>query len=97
MEKLSKELQTYAIVGLVFKYLKESPSYGYKLIKDIEKESGGLVQVEEGYLYPLLDKMRKQGHLNSSWESTSGNKKRKVYSLSNAGINKAGEINPLSG
>lgn len=88
MEKLSKELQTYAIVGLVFKYLKESPSYGYRLIKDMEKDSGGLLRVEEGYLYPLLDKMKKQGLLNSSWQSTSGNQKRKVYSLSNAGINK---------
>lgn len=87
-DKFAKEFQTYAIMLLIFKNLKEEPSYAYKLIKDLAEFTSGSLIVEEGYLYPILSKWVKLGYLDFTWHQTRNGQKRKKYSLTMAGINK---------
>jgi PadR family transcriptional regulator, regulatory protein PadR len=103
-QKISKELQTYAITVLIFKLLKNDASYGYKLIKDVESMTNSMVQIEEGYLYPVLAKWKKAGYIDYNWEMTTGNQRRKKYKLSAAGnvflnrlLSEAKEIETLYG
>ncbi|HMP28758.1 MAG TPA: PadR family transcriptional regulator [Saprospiraceae bacterium] len=86
-KKISKELQTYTITMLVFKLLKTEPSYGYKLIKDISELTNGHIQIEEGFLYPMLLKWKKAGYLDYSWEMTNNKQRRKRYKLTATGFN----------
>lgn len=88
MNPFSKELQTFTITILLLNLLSEESSYGYKLVRDIEERSEGHVKVDEGYLYPMLAKMRREGILNSSWYMTPSKQRRKMYSLSMAGKNR---------
>ena len=87
-QKISKELQTYTITMLVFKLLKTEPSYGYKLIKDISELTNGHLQIEEGFLYPMLQKWKKAGYLDYSWEMTNNKQRRKKYKITVSGTNK---------
>jgi PadR family transcriptional regulator, regulatory protein PadR len=86
-EKIPKELQTYTIKLLIFKLLKSEPSYGYKIIKDVEEITNGAITIEEGYLYPMLAKWKKAGFLDFEWEMTKQNQKRKKYHLTIQGVN----------
>ena len=87
-QKISRELQTYTITLLVFKLLKTEPSYGYKLIKDISELTNGNLQIEEGFLYPMLQKWKKEGYLDFSWEMTTNKQRRKKYKITASGTNK---------
>jgi DNA-binding PadR family transcriptional regulator len=86
-EKIPKELQTYTITLVIFKLLKSDPSYGYKIIKDVEERSNGRITIEEGYLYPMLAKWKKAGYLDYEWEMTHQNQRRKKYRLTIQGVN----------
>ena len=88
MNQFSKELQTFTITILLLNLLSEESSYGYKLVRDIEERSEGHVKVDEGYLYPMLAKMRREGLLNASWYMTPSKQRRKMYNLSMAGKNR---------
>lgn len=85
MEKLSKELIGASSTPIILSILTKKKSYGYEIIQNIKKISGGKIEFGEGTLYPVLHKLEKKGLIQSSWEITETGRKRKYYEISNEG------------
>src|SRR5215471_5244730 len=70
---------------LVLKILSRGPHHGYGIAADIESISGDFLRVEEGSLYPALRRMEHCGWIRAQWQTTSNNRRARVYSLTRAG------------
>lgn len=62
------------ILGL----LRREDMYGYQLVQETEKTSGGRITTQEGSLYPVLYKLEDQGYI-SSRRVTVGKRMTRVY------------------
>ncbi len=82
--KVSKELIKGSTSMLVMSVLKQSDMYGYKIIKELEKQSDDVFALKEGTLYPILHALEKENMLESYWDEADG-RKRKYYHLTKKG------------
>jgi DNA-binding PadR family transcriptional regulator len=60
--------------------------HGYALVKHIKSVSDDLLQIEEGSLYPALQRMLKEGWLASEPGVSAKNRPIRIYSLTDAGL-----------
>jgi PadR family transcriptional regulator PadR len=60
------------------------PAHGYAVIEDLKRRSGGVFELPEGTVYPALHRLEAEGLLASSWDDTSG-RRRRVYRLTRRG------------
>ena len=70
---------------LIMRVLRESPTHGYGIMKQIEADSGNVLKLEEGSLYPALHRLEKDGFLTSEWRQSESNRRAKFYGLTDAG------------
>ena len=80
----NRELSRGTVGTIVLKLLSERTMYGYEIIKEVEKRTGGEFIWKEGTLYPALHKLEQSGLIASSWELASG-KPRKYYAITGSG------------
>jgi transcriptional regulator len=59
--------------------------HGFEIAEAIERESREVLQVEEGSLYPALQRMLIKGWLSAEWGRTSENRRARYYRLTPAG------------
>jgi transcriptional regulator len=59
--------------------------HGYEIANSIEQLSEGILQVEEGSLYPALQRMLLKGWVTAEWGVTAGNRRARYYTLTAAG------------
>jgi transcriptional regulator len=59
--------------------------HGFQIADAIERESREVLQVEEGSLYPALQRMLIKGWLAAEWGRTSENRRARYYKLTVAG------------
>lgn len=59
--------------------------HGFQIAEAIERESREVLQVEEGSLYPALQRMLIKGWLSAEWGRTSENRRARYYKLTPAG------------
>jgi len=59
--------------------------HGFQIADAIERESREVLQVEEGSLYPALQRMLIKGWLTAEWGRTSENRRARYYKLTPAG------------
>jgi transcriptional regulator len=59
--------------------------HGYALAQLIKRNSDELLQVEEGSLYPALQRMLKAGWLAAEWGVSARNRKVRIYKITAAG------------
>ena len=59
--------------------------HGFQIAEAIERESREVLQVEEGSLYPSLQRMLIKGWLSAEWGRTSENRRARYYQLTPAG------------
>jgi DNA-binding PadR family transcriptional regulator len=71
--------------------LQPAPAYGYALIKELRDRTGGMLDLSEGTVYPVLHRLEQAGFLESSLV-TAGSRRRRLYSITAAG---AGELERL--
>ncbi|MEM8968971.1 MAG: PadR family transcriptional regulator [Bacteroidota bacterium] len=88
---ISKELVAASTIPIVLSLLKEKDNYGYQLIKDVQRISGGSLQWKEGSLYPVLLKLEKKGLISSYIKQEDG-RNRKYYSLNKSGKTALSEL-----
>ena len=87
VESFESELMRGISTVTVLQIIKRHPTdgiYGYQLLKALEAETGNVLVIEEGTLYPLLRKMEKDGVLKSVKKETGG-RIRKYYILTDDG------------
>jgi len=59
--------------------------HGYEIASSIQQISDDVLQVEEGSLYPALQRMLIKGWVKAEWGVTSGNRRARYYRLTVAG------------
>lgn len=70
---------------LILRTLQWGPRHGHGIAQAIRANSGELLQVETGSLYPALHRLHKQGWLASEWGVSPNNQRAKYYKLTAAG------------
>lgn len=71
---------------MILQSLRLKPMHGYALAKHIQHVSDDLLQIEEGSLYPALQRMLKLGWLKSKVGVSAKNRPIRIYSLTGAGL-----------
>jgi PadR family transcriptional regulator len=74
-----------ALEMMILQTLRLGPLHGYALAQAIRRTSDDLVHVEEGSLYPALQRMLKAGWLAAEWGTSSRNRRVRIYKLTKAG------------
>jgi PadR family transcriptional regulator len=59
--------------------------HGYEIAKSIQRLSKDVLQVEEGSLYPALQRMLIRGWVTAEWGATAENRRARYYHLTQAG------------
>lgn len=59
--------------------------HGYEIASSIQQISEDVLQVEEGSLYPALQRMLIKGWVKAEWGVTAGNRRARYYQLTAAG------------
>ena len=70
---------------LVLKAASLGPEHGYGLLLRIQRASRDALQVEQGALYPALQRLETQGLIEAEWGVSSNNRKARFYTLTAAG------------
>jgi PadR family transcriptional regulator PadR len=81
----ARDLFPGALEMMVLRLLKREPMHGYALVQRIQQGSRNLLQVEEGSLYPALQRLLKEGLVEAEWRLSSTNRRVRVYRLTAAG------------
>ena len=81
-----RDLFPGALEIMILKTLRLRPMHGYALVKHIQKVSDNLLQVEEGSLYPALQRMLRDGLLRSEEGISAKGRPTRVYSVTEAGL-----------
>jgi len=74
-----------ALEMMILQTLRREPLHGYALAQVIKRNSDDLLQVEEGSLYPALQRMLKGGWVAAEWGISSRNRKVRIYKITPAG------------
>ena len=81
--------QTDALRGsldlLVLKTLSLQPMHGWGIGQRVQQISDGVLEVNQGSLYPALQRLEKEGLVTSDWGTTDNNRRARYYSLTPAG------------
>ena len=70
---------------LILKALLHGEMHGYGIAKRIQQLAEDALTVEEGSLYPALQRLAQQGWLNSEWGISDNNQRARFYSLTKTG------------
>jgi transcriptional regulator len=81
--------QTDALRGsldlLVLKTLSLEPMHGWGISQRVQQISKGVLDVNQGSLYPALQRMEKEGLITSEWGKTDNNRRARYYRLTTTG------------
>ncbi len=81
----SPELLPGTLYLLILRALKRGRLHGYAIAKRIKETSGDSLIVEEGSLYPALNRMLVKGWLSAEWGVSENNRKARFYQLTPLG------------
>lgn len=70
---------------MILRTLKRQPLHGYALAQHIKRTSDDLLQIEEGSLYPALQRLLKENLVTAEWAISSTNRRVRIYKLTAAG------------
>ncbi len=70
---------------MILKTLSRGTLHGYGIAQHIRQMSDEVLQVEEGSLYPALQRLQVKGWLKSAWQTSPQNRRARYYCLTPAG------------
>jgi transcriptional regulator len=59
--------------------------HGFEIAESIQRQSAAVLTIEEGSLYPALQRMLVEGWVTAEWGRTAGNRRARYYRLTRAG------------
>lgn len=80
-----KEMPSGALLLLILRVLRSAPLHGYAIAQRIHSLSSEVLRVEEGVLYPALQRILLKGYVTSEWGISETNRKVRFYRLTPAG------------
>jgi transcriptional regulator len=84
------ELMPGTLDMLILQTLKRAPLHGYGIAQSIKRVSDEVLTVEEGSLYPALQRLLLQGWVKAEWKMTETNRRARFYRLTAAGRKQLG-------
>jgi PadR family transcriptional regulator, regulatory protein PadR len=82
---VTKDLVAASATPMVLGILLQGESYGYAILKRVNEMSAGELTWTDGLLYPLLHRLERAGHIESTWRTPSGGRRRKYYRITHQG------------
>jgi transcriptional regulator len=76
---------------LVLTVLAAGPMHGWGISQRLQQRSRGFLEVNQGSLYPALQRLAQKGWIESEWRVTENNRRAKYYRLTRAGRRAVGE------
>lgn len=70
---------------LILKTLTLEPMHGWGISQRLQQISRGVLDVNQGSLYPALQRLELKGWIDSAWRTTENNRRAKYYHLTAAG------------
>ena len=80
-----RDLFRGALEMMILRSLVREPMHGYALVQFIKQRSNDLLQVEEGSLYPALQRMLVKGWVEAEWRQSENNRRARYYRLTRQG------------
>lgn len=81
-----RDLFPGALEMMILRTLKRQPLHGYALVQHIRRTSNDLLQIEEGSLYPALQRLLKAELVKAEWGVSATNRRVRTYRLTPAGV-----------
>src|SRR6201985_750141 len=81
-----RDLFPGALEMMILRSVRRQPMHGYALVQYIKQRSNALLQVEEGSLYPALQRLLKENLVKAQWEISVSNRKVPTTRITPAGI-----------
>ena len=80
-----RDLFPGALEMMVLQTLKRQPLHGYALAQHIKRLSNDLLQIEEGSLYPALQRLLQEALVKAEWSVSATKRRIRIYKLTPAG------------
>jgi PadR family transcriptional regulator, regulatory protein PadR len=82
----ARDLFPGALEMMILQSLRRQPAHGYALVQHIQQRSNNLLQVEEGSLYPALQRLLKADLVKARWDVSSTNRRVRIYQITASGL-----------
>jgi PadR family transcriptional regulator, regulatory protein PadR len=82
---MDRELRRGTLELVLLRLLAGKQRYGYEMTAELERRSGGVYELKEGTLYPVLYRLEKGGLVEAHWEMQERGVPRKYYRITVAG------------
>jgi PadR family transcriptional regulator, regulatory protein PadR len=70
---------------LILQSLQWGPQHGYGIVQALRTQSGEILRVETGSLYPALHRLERQGWVRSAWKQTESRQRARYYRITASG------------
>lgn len=70
---------------LILKALTRGPMHGWGIAQRLLERSGEALQVNQGSLYPALQRLERKGFVRAEWGTSENNRRARFYRLTPAG------------
>jgi PadR family transcriptional regulator PadR len=91
MTNAKRELLPGTLDMLILSSLLVQSMHGYAIAQHIQRLSQDKLRVEEGSLYPALQRMRQKGWIKAQWGQTPNNQRARYYTITTLGQRQLGE------
>ncbi len=71
--------------SLLLCLISREPTYGYKVVKELEQRSNGYFRFKEGTLYPALHRLEREGLIEGRWQILANGQQRRYYYITEKG------------
>ncbi len=85
MAKKKADLLQGTLDLLILKTLALEPMHGWGISQRLQQTSQGVLNINQGSLYPALYRLEEQGWIKSAWDVSDNNRQAKYYELTRAG------------
>lgn len=82
---VQRDLFPGALEMMILRMLKRQPLHGYALVQHIKRTSHDVLEIEEGSLYPALQRLLKEEFVKAEWGVSATNRRVRIYKLTAAG------------
>jgi PadR family transcriptional regulator, regulatory protein PadR len=86
-----RELLKGTLDMLILQTLTVHPLHGYAIAQQIEALSGDVLRVEQGSLYPALERLQKKGWVTSKWGESPTGRRARYYTITAVGRRQLGD------
>ena len=81
-----RDLFRGALEMMILESVRRQPMHGYALVLHIKQRSNDLVEVEEGSLYPALQRMLRERLVKADWETSPTHRRVRTYRITAKGV-----------